>query len=208
MTTADDRKAYCKTLLDKHAPHAESVVLKTAWLDTNLGTMLAIADDTALYLLEFVDHKKLEGTIQRLAKKKNAAFIHSRTVVIDLIEQELKLYFAGTLKQFKTPVALLGTPFEKSVWQALQTIPYGQIWSYAQLAQAIGKPSAYRAVAQANGANNLPIIIPCHRVINTSGALGGYSGGVHRKISLLNHEKIEIEVGYLLKKISILQEIQ
>lgn len=182
-----DRKSYCNALLDKSAPQAESIVLKTAWLDTNLGSMLAIADDTELYLLEFVEHKKLERKIERLAK--NAAFIHGRTVIIDLIEQELNHYLAGTLQEFKTPVALLGTPFEKSVWQALQTIPYGQTWSYAQLAQAIGKPSAYRAVAQANGANNLPIIIPCHRVINTSGALGGYSGGLHRKISLLNHEK-------------------
>ena len=188
-TTETNRKAYCNALLDKQAPPAESLVLKTAWLDTNLGSMLAIADDTALYLLEFVEHKKVERKIEQLRKKINVTFTPGRTAIIDLIEQELNCYFAGTLEQFQTPVALLGTPFQNSVWQTLQKIPYAQTWSYAQLAQAIGKPSAYRAVAQANGANNLPIIIPCHRVINTSGALGGYSGGLHRKISLLSHEK-------------------
>ena len=83
----------------------------------------------------------------------------------------------------------LGTPFQQSVWRALQQIPYGQTISYAQLAQNIGKPTAYRAVANANGKNPLSIIIPCHRVVASDGSLGGYTGGLDKKRILLSIEK-------------------
>lgn len=164
-------------------------ILRASWLDTCLGPMIAIADQKALYLLEFVDRRGLEREIERLRKKTKSAIIPGRSTIIDSIEHELNLYFDGKLQQFKTPLAFVGSPFQKLVWQELQRIPYGQTCSYAQLAQAIGKPSAFRAVAQANGANQLSIIIPCHRVINTNGELGGYGGGLNRKTWLINHEK-------------------
>ena len=87
------------------------------------------------------------------------------------------------------PTAWLGTPFQHTVWHALQTIPSGETRSYADIAKAIGQPSAYRAVARANGANQLALIVPCHRVINHNGGLGGYGGGLPRKGWLLEHER-------------------
>lgn len=167
----------------------QTTILKSAWLDTPLGPMLVIADEEGLYLLEFVERRGLEREIERLRQRKSAAIVPGETTAIKLIEQELKKYFSGKLKEFKTPVHLIGSDFQKSVWRALQKIPMGKTCSYADQAKAIGKPTAFRAVANANGMNPLGIIIPCHRVINTNGELGGYGGGLARKEWLLNHER-------------------
>ena len=103
---------------------------------------------------------------------------------------QLERYHAGELQQFDIPLDLsLGTPFQQSVWRALQQIPYGETISYAQLAQNIDKPTAYRAVANANGKNPFSIIIPCHRVVASDGGLGGYTGGLDKKRLLLKIEK-------------------
>lgn len=168
------------------------LILKSSWLTTPLGPMLAIADEHALYLLEFAERRNLEHELKQLPIKSNATIVPGRTKQIDSIEQELTLYFAGSLKEFKTPVQFLGSPFQNNVWRTLTTVPYGHTVSYAQEATALGKPSASRAVANANGANQLAIIIPCHRIINTNGNLGGYGGGIARKQWLLNHEKKNI----------------
>ncbi|MDO4441754.1 MAG: methylated-DNA--[protein]-cysteine S-methyltransferase [Moraxella sp.] len=107
---------------------------------------------------------------------------------------QLNEYFCGLRMQFDIPLDLsCGTPFEQAVWQQLQQIPCGQTISYATLAQNIGKPTAYRACANANGKNPISIIIPCHRVIASNGSIGGYTGGVHIKQTLL-----ELERGALL----------
>ncbi len=164
-------------------------MLKAAWLDTPLGPMLAIADDKALHLLEFVKRRGLEREIERLRIKTKSAIIPGSTDPTISIEKELKSYFEGSLKAFKTPINLLGSPFQELVWEALMCIPYGETRSYAQEAIAIGKPSACRAVANANGANQLAIVIPCHRIINSNGDLGGYGGGIAHKKWLLDHEK-------------------
>lgn len=164
-------------------------ILKAAWLDTPLGPMLAIADDEALYLLEFVDRRGLEREVERLRQKTLAAIIPGSTQPIHSIEKELHHYFNGRLKEFKTPLFLLGSVFQKSVWEALKKIPHGETRSYSDIAAAIGNPSAFRAVARANGANQLAIIIPCHRVIKADGTLCGYAGGIARKQWLINHEK-------------------
>lgn len=167
----------------------DSLILRASWLDTQLGPMMAIADDNELYLLEFVDRRGLEREVERLRTRLQAAIIPGQTTPIQSIENELSQYFEGMLTEFKTPLHLMGSPFQKSVWEQLQKIPAGETSSYADIALALGKPTAYRAVAQANGANQLAIVIPCHRVINVSGELGGYGGGVARKEWLLNHEK-------------------
>lgn len=164
-------------------------ILKAAWLDTPLGPMLAIANEEALYLLEFVDRRGLEREIERLRKKTKSAIIPGHTAAINSIEKELQQYFKGTLKEFKTPLVFLGSDFQKQVWEELRKIPSGKTRSYAELAAIIGKPTAYRAVANANGANQFAIVVPCHRIINTSGALGGYGGGLARKRWLINHER-------------------
>jgi len=105
--------------------------------------------------------------------------------------RQLEAYFSGTLKSFDLPLKLEGTEFQKTVWQALQEIPYGETWSYGQLAGHIGKPQAMRAVGAANGRNPIPVIIPCHRVIGADGSLTGFGGGLPIKQKLLELERGE-----------------
>ena len=103
-------------------------------------------------------------------------------------KRQLDDYFTGKLNHFSIPVAAEGTPFQQSVWQALMRIPFGETWSYQQLADEIGNPKAVRAVGLANGKNPVSIIVPCHRVIGKNGKLTGYAGGVERKSALLKLE--------------------
>ena len=167
----------------------EGSILKAAKLETPLGPMIAIANEDALWLLEFADPSRFQRQMKTLQQPSQTRVIPGYTRPIYSIERELKQYFKGDLKEFKTPIVLWGTSFQKRVWEELIKIPAGTTRSYAEVAQAIGKPSAFRAVAQANGANKLTIIIPCHRVINSSGGLGGYGAGIARKQWLLQHEK-------------------
>jgi O-6-methylguanine DNA methyltransferase len=115
---------------------------------------------------------------------------HDSTSLSSLSEQ-LNAYFEGTLRAFSVPLDLRGTPFQLSVWNALLDIPYGEVRSYGDIARAIDRPSAVRAVGAANGANPVPIIVPCHRVIGSSGKLVGYGGGVDIKERLLRLERGE-----------------
>jgi len=165
----------------------DSRALHAAWLDGPLGPMFAIADDAALVLLEFVDRRGLETELRKLRER--YPIVPGRTAPIDSIERELSEYFAGTRHHFETPLNLHGTPFQRNVWGRLRQIAPGETLSYAELASAIGRPSAVRAAAQANGANQLAIVVPCHRVINANGELGGYAGGIPRKQWLLEHER-------------------
>lgn len=103
--------------------------------------------------------------------------------------EQLEAYFAGQLSEFELDLELVGTDFQRRVWAALQTIPYGQTRSYGQIAEQIGSPGASRAVGLANGRNPIGIIVPCHRVIGSSGGLTGYGGGLDRKRTLLSLEK-------------------
>lgn len=106
---------------------------------------------------------------------------------------ELEEYFAGTRRQFDLPLAPQGTPFQQKVWQALQTIPYGAVCSYGDIARQIGNPKASRAVGGANNRNPIAIMIPCHRVIGANGQLVGYGGGVDKKEALLSLERRVLE---------------
>lgn len=164
-------------------------ILKSSWYDSLLGPMLIIVDDKELVLLEFVERRGLEREIEVLRKKTDSIIIPGRTSISDMIEQELKSYFVGELSEFKTPIKLLGSDFQKQAWNALIKIPFGDTRSYLQQALAIEKPKSYRAVANANGANQLAIIVPCHRIINNNGQLGGYGGGIQRKKWLIEHER-------------------
>ena len=109
--------------------------------------------------------------------------------------EQLAEYFAGERTTFDLPLAPHGTPFQRSVWAALQEIPYAKTWSYGELAEHIGNPKASRAVGLANGRNPIGIVIPCHRVIGRSGSLTGYGGGLERKRSLLDLERTTSDVG-------------
>jgi methylated-DNA-[protein]-cysteine S-methyltransferase len=108
-------------------------------------------------------------------------------VMNDAVRQ-LKEYFAGKRTEFDLPLELVGTNFQRDVWLALGEIPFGKTISYAELANMVGRPAAFRAVGQANGANPIPIVLPCHRVIASGGKLGGYGGGLNMKRQLLSLE--------------------
>jgi methylated-DNA-[protein]-cysteine S-methyltransferase len=105
-------------------------------------------------------------------------------------KEQLTAYFAGNLTEFDLPLQMAGTNFQKRVWEALKTIPYGITISYGKLAQEIGQPNASRAVGLANGQNPISIIVPCHRVIGANGKLTGYGGGIERKQWLVHHEQL------------------
>lgn len=183
------RDAFSRIMGAAPTKFGESNLLKASWLDTKLGPMIAISDENALYLLEFVDRRGLEREVERLRQKTKSAIIPGITSPIRSIETELQAYFNGKLKEFKTPLLFIGSPFQKRVWEELIKIPYGETRSYSDLAQTIDRPTAFRAVAQANGANQLALVVPCHRIINMNGDLGGYGGGITRKQWLIDHEK-------------------
>lgn len=164
-------------------------MLKTAWIETKIGRMVAIADDAGLYLLQFADRPGLDREIEKLRINTNSAIISGITNPIKSIADELDSYFHGELKQFATPIHLFGSNFQKLVWKELMRVPYGQTRTYASQAEAMGARKSFRAVANANGANQLALIIPCHRVIKSSGEVGGYSSGSMRKQWLIEHEK-------------------
>jgi AraC family transcriptional regulator of adaptative response/methylated-DNA-[protein]-cysteine methyltransferase len=167
----------------------DELVLRSSYIKTKLGTMLAVASSDSLYLLEFADKKDLEEELKRFKQTTKVSIVEGSNQIIKSIESELEDYFSGKLTEFKTPIRTVGTKFQQLAWNELKKVPYGQTRSYAAQSNALGKPTAYRAVANANGANHLAIIIPCHRIINSNGALGGYAGGLPRKKALIEHEK-------------------
>lgn len=164
-------------------------LLKADWIETPIGPMLAIADRLALHLLEFADRPALPAEIRRLQEQTRSAIAIGRCAPIDQISNELAGYFAGKRTHFETRLALHGTPFQRSVWERLRALPCGQTLSYGALARELGRPAAIRAIAQANGANSIAIVIPCHRIIGADGSLTGYGGGLWRKRWLLRHEQ-------------------
>lgn len=164
-------------------------LLKADWLETPLGPMMAIVDDHALHLLEFADRPALPNEIRRLKESSRMAIASGRTPVTDMLAAVLDRYFSGESSEFGVRIAGHGTGFERDVWTALQAIPVGETMSYSELARKMGRESAVRAVARANGANQIAILIPCHRVLGADGSLTGYGGGLWRKRWLIEHER-------------------
>lgn len=163
-------------------------IVTVSRLTTPLGPMLIAVSDEGLCLLEFVDRRMLERQIQRVAKYSGAAFVPGTHELIEQTAGELAEYFKGERKELTIPIDAPGSDFQEKVWSALKTIPYGETWSYQQLAKAIGSDGAARAVGRANGDNRIAILIPCHRVVRADGDLGGYGGQKWRKRWLLNLE--------------------
>jgi methylated-DNA-[protein]-cysteine S-methyltransferase len=141
-----------------------------------IGELLLTAEGEALTGLYMEPHPRLPAT----AVRDPQAFASA--------EAQLAAYFAGSLTSFDLPLDPSGTPFQLRVWEALRSIPYGETATYAELAAAVGKPSAFRAVGAANGRNPISVIVPCHRVIGADGTLTGYGGGLERKRMLLELE--------------------
>lgn len=142
-------------------------------LETTIGELVLVGDDTAL------THVWLPGTTG-LAGTRGKAPGPLRAAAAQLEE-----YFSGARRSFALPLAPRGTAFQLAVWKALTGIPYGETVTYGELARRVGRPGAPRAVGQANGANPLPIVYPCHRVVAAGGRIGGYGGGVETKARLL-----------------------
>jgi methylated-DNA-[protein]-cysteine S-methyltransferase len=144
-------------------------------LDNDLRLRLA-ASPAGIRTIEFPPLRQVDGES------------YAGHPLLDELARQLKAYFAGALRRFDLPLDLQGTEFQKRVWRQLETIPFGETRSYRQIADAIGTPNAVRAVGAANGANPIPIVVPCHRVIGTSGKLVGYGGGLPLKKRLLELE--------------------
>ncbi len=183
------RAAFQKLLGQTPAKFTGKELLKEDWIDTPLGPMLAVCDASALHLLEFIDRKALPTELQKLSKIVHGDLGIGRFDTTDRIENELNEYFGGRSAQFKARLACHGSPFTRSVWDVLRSIPPGQTRSYSDIAVAIGNPNAVRAVARANGANQISLVIPCHRVIGADGSLTGYGGGLWRKQKLIELER-------------------
>jgi methylated-DNA-[protein]-cysteine S-methyltransferase len=154
-----------------------------AVLDSPIDRLLLLSNETALIGL-YMDVPAKAGDVDMSA----GAQADPSAGVLPLALQQLREYFAGSRRTFDLPLALSGTAFQERVWRALSEIPYGETWSYGQLARHLGNPGASRAVGLANGRNPISIILPCHRVIGADGSLTGYGGGLPRKQWLLAHE--------------------
>ena len=158
-------------------------------IETPIGTMYAAAVEEGICMLEFTDRKMLETEFKDLAKSLNATIVQGENPHFKTLEKELAEYFAGNRTEFTVPLSLVGTEFQKSVWNVLLKIPYGETWNYKKQSEVLGDVKKVRAVANANGMNKISILIPCHRVIGSNGTLTGYGGGIWRKQKLLELEK-------------------
>lgn len=185
------RQAFARLLGQSPGTLPKDALLRAAWISTPLGAMIAVADARHLHLLEFVDRRALPRELQSLRAAAPGGIAIGRFAPTDRIEEELGRFFAGTDARFTVPLAPLKSPFATRVRAALCAIPPGETRSYGQIAAEIGRPTAVRAVARANGENQIAIVVPCHRVIGADGSLTGYGGGLWRK-----HRLIDIERGF------------
>lgn len=183
------RTAFARLLGQSPARFTGSEQLKADWIATPLGAMIAVSDRASVHLLEFIDRKALPTELMKLKKAARGDLGIGRYDPTAQIEAELAAFFDGESAEFQTPLTLHGSPFQREVWRQLRRIPAGATRSYSQIAVAIGNASATRAVARANGANQIALVIPCHRVIGADGALTGYGGGLWRKQKLIELEQ-------------------
>lgn len=187
------RSAFARLLGASPSDFLSNARLRADWIDTPLGAMIAVSDANALHLLEFADRKALPTELKKLRAMVHGDLGLGRFEPTEQIEGELSLFFAGTSEKFITPLVLHGGDFTRDVWRALRKIPAGVTRSYSDIAREIGNPKAVRAVARANGANQIAIVIPCHRVIGADGSLTGYGGGLWRKQKLIDIEQKFVE---------------
>lgn len=166
--------------------HAECAA--ATLIESPLGSMLAAATPAAVCYLGFADERDMRALAEDLRRQSGLSVVPGTNEPLDRLRVELGEYFAGRRRQFTVRIDARGTAFQTSCWDALRRIPYGRTISYAELAKQVGRPAAQRAVGQANHRNPVAIVIPCHRVVNAGGELGGYGGGLWRKRWLLDLE--------------------
>ncbi|HDG1708254.1 TPA: methylated-DNA--[protein]-cysteine S-methyltransferase [Kluyvera ascorbata] len=180
---------YTYKKLTGHSPTMAQQTLLIHRFTTPIGPMFVCASERGVCLLEFVDRRMLETEFSDLQRLLNARIIAGQNEHIRQAENEIAEYFAGKRLRFTLALDTPGSEFQRRVWQALAEIPCGESTHYQAVAETLNKPTAARAVAAANGANRIAIVIPCHRVIGKDGSMTGYGGGVARKRWLLEHEK-------------------
>ena len=183
------RAAFARLLGRAPGQMQADAILRADWIRTPLGDMVAVASRSHLHLLEFLERKALKSEIARLEKDTRGRIGLGRFDPSAQAQVQLNAYFAGTRDSFDIPLAYAGSGFAQTVWDELRRIPAGHTRSYAQIAARIGRPEAVRAVARANGANQIALIVPCHRVLGADGSLTGYGGGLGRKQKLLEVER-------------------
>ncbi|RJQ58302.1 MAG: methylated-DNA--[protein]-cysteine S-methyltransferase [Desulfobacteraceae bacterium] len=157
---------------------AVETVVCTA-IDSFVGKVLIAEDEKGLRVVRFMEGDK--------SCKPDSGWRFDKHLKSEAVRQ-LVSYFKGELREFDLPLSLDGTPFQETVWKALLKIPFGETVSYGEIARRIGRPRAVRAVGGANGKNNIPIVVPCHRIIGCSGRLTGFGSGLPIKEALLEHE--------------------
>ena len=183
------RDAFHKTVGATPSRSRELKSILSRTIDTPIGSMVACSTDDALCYLDFADRPLMPRHIELIKKKFGGIIVPGINEILEHLNTELGEYFDKQRTRFTIPLAFPGTPFQVSVWNQLAMIPFGETRSYNDLANAIGKPNANRAVGHANSENPIAIILPCHRVIRSDGSLSGYGGGLWRKHFLLDLER-------------------
>lgn len=172
----------------------QELLILQSQITTPIGQMTACATRDGVCLLEFDERPDIEKQIVNLENNLKGKIIPGSNAHLMNLQLQITQYFENKLKKFNLPLVLVGTEFQKSVWEALLLIPFGKTETYLSLTKRLGNVKAIRAVAAANAANKMAIIVPCHRIIGSDGALVGYAGGLWRKDWLLNHESDQVSL--------------
>ena len=183
------RDAFARTFGKSPGRSRNGDCLHATLLDTPLGPMLAAAGARGVCFLGFADRRELEQTHADIRRRFDLPVVPGENEILKTLSKELRAYFDGKLRRFSAPLTLRGTPFQERVWRELLRVPHGRTASYEEIARNIGAPKAVRAVARANAANPLCLVVPCHRIIAKDGSLSGYGGGVWRKRALIELER-------------------
>jgi AraC family transcriptional regulator of adaptative response/methylated-DNA-[protein]-cysteine methyltransferase len=183
------RDAFVRTFGDAPGRSRDADCIVVSWVESPVGPLVVGANEKGACLLEFTERRMLETQFATLRKRFQCAIVPGENKYVKQLKDELRRYFSGELTKFAVPLTYPGTPFQQKVWTGLLQIPYGKTISYEELANRVGSPGAQRAVGHANGQNRIAIVIPCHRVVNKGGKLGGYGGGLWRKQYLLDLEQ-------------------
>lgn len=191
MDVSTDQAAQRLARLLRDAPRArrDAVPVGLTLIDSPLGPLIAGTATTGIVLLEFTDELRLQRQMPALLRRYRCVAAGHDSPHLTTLREQLTQYFHGERRRFELPLHAPGTPFQRRVWTALATIPYGETRSYQALAAQIGAPSATRAVGLCNGLNRIAILIPCHRLLGRDGALTGYGSGLWRKRALLALEQ-------------------
>lgn len=183
------REAFARTFGVAPGGSGDADCIVMTWVESPMGPLLAAANASHVVLLEFTERRMLEAQFDTLRRRFRAAIVPGENAHLSQLRRELGEYFDGRRRRFTVPLAYPGTPFQQKVWDELLKIPYGETRSYKDIARAVGSPAAVRAVGTTNGLNRICVVIPCHRVVNNDGKLGGYGGGLWRKQALLSLER-------------------